>query len=744
MTRLLTLLVLLAASTAWAGDPVDDGMAPQADTRMLRELQARAYGVPTLDAQSQRGEVALALAELGLAAGNGTSASGGLGAQDYDALYALLQRYRDELLKMGMESSELEAQLKTLKLRSDEMRERLDNLKPKDGLKFHGRIYSFFDDMHLLGDAPATGPGIKSLSPNKPAYKGMRFQIGGVHSELRLVATRGLLSGYVQYDLVHVWGTRVVYPGVRRVYVEMRLPVTLQFGDIDVKLSPLTLWRNDDYQPFEPEPFLARRLRMREDMLLSPEKWTVQGGRASSEIVLMGKQTLEMESVTFIAGFATIGAVPADPVTYVYKHSDTNNADPARDVNPYLFLRYNTFGEGWRLGLPLGPLTVSNYGLLFWDETDTQVVSTMRALNSLVYSGAVDFKTGIFKAGVEYAISGYTEPSSGVNQPQAAPLTGTALTYAAGIETKDGFVKVFGRSVDNSFFSPGAQGRTQDHAYEYLGPFAMENSQIAADGKTGLDPSNPPRIPVNYANRLNDRLIPPGAVNKPNLVGTGGETWAHLLEYNPLENIDPYGAATPNRTGFGAEAEWKFFKGTIKPKVSYESFSHLTKVIDYSGNLTSPFNMTRMRAGVFVDLKPTLKWPVKFQAGMTADSSNNGKKNLSNIAYDLNSTLMDAGAEWNFVEGMGLTLGYRHLSITGFNETFDISNQANAIGAEPTDTVNGWNYDLLGYGLWWNPVKDVRFDAVYSDLSIAPMKFTQKAIPSLIVSQGVVRMTVFF
>ncbi len=70
---------------------------------------------------------------------------------DKAALFALLQRYRDELLSMGMDAAEMDTELKALEVRSSELERRLADLYPKDGLRISGRFYSGFDDLHLLG-----------------------------------------------------------------------------------------------------------------------------------------------------------------------------------------------------------------------------------------------------------------------------------------------------------------------------------------------------------------------------------------------------------------------------------------------------------------------------------------------------------------------------------------------------------------------------------------------------------------
>jgi hypothetical protein len=273
------------------------------------------------------------------------------------------------------------------------------------------------------------------------------------------------------------------------------------------------------------------------------------------------------------------------------------------------------------------------------------------------------------------------------------------MTYSAGIETDSGHLKIFGRSVSNSFNNAGAQGRTQDNSYALLGPFPTENLQINALGQTGLSNG----IATSFATRFNNVLIPPGTFNAAT-PGVIPSAWQHLLAYDVTENIDPYGAATPNREGFGADGDWKFFNGAVHPTASYEQFSEITNVIDEAnavGNVTAPFNMTRMRIGVDLDFKPILNWPIRIGGGYTTTNNVNGAKTPSGETYGLATTLLDGGAEYDFTENVGINVGYRHLDASGFNEVFNI-------------VTGGEDWDLLGYGLWWKPMDTLRFDAVYS------------------------------
>ena len=78
-------------------------------------LTQRRLGMAVLADTAPREDVMLALAEAGNRAASGNVPSDWKG-QDYDALYALLQQYREELKALGLKN--LDAQLFALKAKS--------------------------------------------------------------------------------------------------------------------------------------------------------------------------------------------------------------------------------------------------------------------------------------------------------------------------------------------------------------------------------------------------------------------------------------------------------------------------------------------------------------------------------------------------------------------------------------------------------------------------------------------------
>ena len=737
--------------------PGQDAMPP-AEIRVIRDVQAKAYGAPSLPLDAAKPDALLALSDLGSMAVSNDPGAAKLQQEDYDALFALLQRYRDDLLKMGMDSAELQAQMEGLQSRTSELELRLKNLLPKDGLKITGRFFSVFDDLHLIG--PAVLPnaafvgGIEPDGSGGPLPKsngsGVRSQMGVAHVGLMMDGTRGPVSGHVQMDFLTLWGFDQVSLNIRKVWVQWRLPVVLDVGDLDGSLSPLTLWRNDQYEPFEPLIFQDRRKRMEDDLLLSPDQWPLTGVRASTDMLLFGSTRIHIQSLTGIAAYAQGSAAPYGGNSVYLEPQPkptgfdvvTANDDYAGPLN-YLSLG-NTYYEGWRLGAGLGSSgtwSVAYNGLFFWDDLATAPgLGIYVPMTELVQSAELKYQSGGLSAGLEAALSGYQPPCmTGTAQARAGAMTGTAVTFDAAWTADKGHVRIYGRYVTSGFYSAGAQGRTVDYNYQVGGPFLTENSQLGTNGMVGMFPAGNAAgiiVPESYESRLNNRLIPPGIITTGARGAVFFNPWRNLIAFGPGEEIDPYGPATPNRMGGGLEGTWKFFKGGLIPLAGADFASEIDPVSGPtadSGTASASlpaFTMTRYRAGLMVDLQPWFGWAIRFGGGMTLTDSTDGAKGpLMGNTYDLGTNTTEGGLDWRAGQPWGASLGYRHMTAVGQDETFFFT---------PGQTQE---WDIAGAGFWWRPQDQMSLDLNYTQAHSTPLG---QAAASLEIDQIVARLTMEF
>jgi|GEM_PF-5062683 hypothetical protein len=730
--------------------PGQDAMPP-VEIRVIRDEQAKVYGAPTLPMDAAKPDALLALSDLGSMAASNEPGAAKLQQEDYDALFALLQRYRDDLLKMGMDSAELQSQMEGLQSRTSELELRLKNLLPKDGLKITGRFYTVFDDLHIIGPGflqPYAYLGIGVLPDGNfaPLFKnstaGIRMQMGVAHVGLNLDGTRGPVSGHVQMDFLTLWGFDQAALGLRKVWVEWRLPVVFRAGDINGSLSPLTLWRNDQYQPFEPLLFQDRRRRMESDVLLEPDQWPLQGVSANTDMVLFGSTRIHVESLTGIASYdqgsnnvagnAAFNTVYVEPNPFPKPGADPLLNGSYNNYTNYLSLG-NTYFEGWRFDLGLGggdAWSIAYNGMLFWSDLATGPgLGAYVPMTQLVQSAELKYKGTNFNAGLEAAISNYQPPfMTGSAQAKAGAMTGTALTIDAAWSADQGHVRAYGRYVSSGFSAAGAQGRTVDYNYQVGGPFLTENSQVGAWGSDGLYQSG--IVPESYASRLNTKMIPPGVINKtPGGAGIQFNPWRYLVGFGPGEESDAYGAATSNRAGGGVEAAWKFFKGGLAPMAGADFFNEIDPVSSTTGTMLPAFSMTRYRGGLTVDLEPWFGWPFRFGGGMTMTNASDAATDLLGNKYTLTTSQTDASLDWRAGKPWGASLGYRKMVADGQDETF----------VYPAGVDQVW--DIVGAGFWWRPQDQMSLDLNYTQAHTTP---PGQAAASLELDQIVARLTMEF
>ncbi len=717
-------MLALGALLALAGGMQGAGLdlpADAGDWNTVRDLQNKALGEPLLPPEpGSQGSLLMGAAELGAQVMD--QDAGKLQSADYNALFALLQRYRDELVGMGLDYDKLLRRLDDLKAKSADLKNRLDNLHPKDGAKIHGRAITTYSDSHLTGNRAITLPSFS----NKPAKDGLRFQQGVSRAEVVFEATKGMLSALSELNALVVWGGKGTMFEFRRFYIEVRSPVAFQFGHINTNLTPLTLWRNEDPNPFEPEPFKSRRERLRGDMQLVPDKLRIMGMRASTDLFLFNTVDLDLESVTALVALPFAPGSNLLPQESVY--SLRLNAAPTVAMNYGLPLN-TTYMQGWRANLRTSfGLDLGYQGSLFFDDPQNRPNSGFRPMLETVHSARAKFEKGIFFADAEYAMSSYEAPAR-VTTPQAGLLTGTAMLVNAGIRGGWGQVKAYGRAAGSGFHAAGAQMRTQDANYEFLTPLLTEVSQMNGTGGFGMVTQG---LPPDAGPIWNGILLPPGVViYKTTPAAQIGYHYAgvfsHLLPYNYLNEVAPYGMASPNRQGYGLDADLKFFDGVLKVKAIYDSANHVeavsvspTSALWQTANIASTitakpaanaFTFTRMGVGAEVNFKLLL--PVTVSGGYTMNESKNGQNSWVRdtptsafIPFGITSTLLQAGLAVKPNDAVTVAVGMQSLAAKGFSDQVVVLDR------------KGTTYDQFAYSVFWTISDITRIDLLYENLIV--------------------------
>ncbi|MES2202461.1 MAG: hypothetical protein V4498_09430, partial [candidate division FCPU426 bacterium] len=613
----------------------------------------------------------------------------------------------------------LVARLEDLKKSTQDLTERMDNLHPMDGVKIHGRAITTYSDLHLTGPAALNfGQTVTA----KTLGNGIRYEGGLNRVDVDFELTRGMLSGVMEVNLEGAWGSGGAAIGFRQFYIEVRSPLAIQFGQVQANLTPLTLWRNEDPNPYEPEPFKSRRQRARYDLQLVPDKEKLTGLRLSTELWLFDSVTLDLSSTSAL--IAHPFNLPGIGFTgYFGPNPPSAQFAPAN----------STYLEAWHMGLIFqSGLDISWNGTLFFDDTQSRPISGYRSLNEMVNSARVRYERGMFYADAEIAISSYTAPVL-TTTAIADPLTGTAVVANVGIKGALGAVKAYFRSVSAGYHAAGAQTRTQDANFEFLGPLMTEITQVgvAPGGGTfgvglGMAPSPEP-VWNSYG------IIAPGSFLKaPTLVYAG--VFSHLLPYNYLNDISPYGMATPDRNGFGLDGQLNLLGGVLVAKGGFDMANNNETVlvqkpsriwaVDNAGNtamptaVTLPFSYQAIRIGADVNLK--FKWPVKVTLGWTGHDTRNGDLSWrvdaqgNPIPYALTSQLLQAGLELHLNPKLAFAVGYQHSDAIGFTDTITAYGYK-AIGNAAV-VLPGVTYDQVAYSVYWYITDAARVDLLYENL----------------------------
>lgn len=626
--------------------PLLAGAAPDAwDMQRLKTLGAK------IPAHADQGDFLVALA--GTAASQGSDAD--WKAQDYDDLYALLQKYRDELKNLGMEKDKYDKLLLDLRARSEALKKRLDLLKPLDGLKIHGQIHTYYDDVYSGGQ----GAG---------ALQRGHFRHAVQRAELQMTYTRGLLRGLVDYDFQYIFGNQYDGPasigveqnlaqsgmsqGSRQIYVELLAPLQIRLGTFDYRQTPLTFWRNEDPDPYVPEPFGERRQRLRQDLLLKDDnRYVLRGLRLLSDPDFGG------HGIHFAAALSQLGTSPSSGnlttpgANRIYQAAGTPPVDFLEVYNTYLgawSLHYSSPGNWLDFGVQgttIGDVAdTDNYKYAF-NPNPAKVGQPIETFSSSVNSVSASLNPAPWLSlNGEYAMSSFLAPALGIDPA----VNGAATT--ADLHLNFGWMGLRGRyvQVNKDFVSAPAQGHTWDPNLSPMGPLETENSLYdpMSDGFSDL---RAPRPPETIYNR---RILPPAYwyVN-----GTTVSPSSARLPYDPAVNaMDPYGLATPNRARYGGSLDVTPFGEGAIISADYD----LAAQIEGTGTRAVE-TYTRMGIGSKIDLQKVLSWPFRLSGSYGVEST----RNADWVAFD--SGKLQGGIEYDAWEGGTLQFGWRHLDFNG-------------------------------------------------------------------------------
>jgi hypothetical protein len=205
------------------------------------------------------------------------------------------------------------------------------------------------------------------------------------------------------------------------------------------------------------------------------------------------------------------------------------------------------------------------------------------------------------------------------------------------------------------------------------------------------------------------------------------------LPYDPALNaMDPYGDATPNRMRYGGGLGLDFLKKTLALDADYDMATQIQ-----SENSIPVESFTRLEAGLRLDLKPLLGWPLR---GVGSYASQDVRNNAW-VAFD--SVKIQGGLEYDVWKGGCLQAGYRHLDFNGVLPYFGSGPFADPdpvllpFGRQASNEA----YDQWAVGFSQKFSDDLRLNLNYGDLAFvnalaATAVAPTEARPNFTVAQG--------
>lgn len=394
-----------------------------------------------------------------------------------------------------------------------------------------------------------------------------------------------------------------------------------QIGDMDLQLTPYTLFNNDEiYNEFESDIFALRRDVMNYENFNVDNNWRMQGIQTNT--------TLKFDK--------TVDKIDINVFGTRVRESDIATT-PDR-----LFMGGNvniTQSKAFELGL--------NAANMF-DVVGTSNDTATTYVNS-VYTAK--FKVNHTLGNIDLSLLGELGTSKLNLENVEAKIDSTQnggfydIGILADLKDFNTTIKVSYRMVNDEFNSPGAQSRRI-----YSGPqhAFLATPNIFANGLNGLATRN---------QTLFDRISDQGFYNQ-SLSPT-------LMNYNPAyNNVTPYGQATPNRQGVTIDIEHGNKDSLL--------FAHLTTDIlseTIGEGMVEKRNFTSIKGGFLLNINQLIgsKKLLALNSGFKIEKTT---RDAGFTSINLSSTLLDLGLAIETFDKLDLLIGLKSLTANG-NEYYN-------------------------------------------------------------------------
>lgn len=409
--------------------------------------------------------------------------------------------------------------------------------------------------------------------------------------------------------------------------------VRYEVGDIDLAMTPYTLFNSQEEGVVnEADVFSLRRDVVHYEMFYNPNNtWRMQGAKIN-----FGLDFANVINSMKVKGFIT------------RQRATDGILEPER-----------LFGGGTIKFIQSEHLSFGFNSVNIFDLTET-IPDSIQFKNN-VHTFNLNYKRNytdniILGLKSEAGISG--SQYINYNDTRAPETTNdwfADIALNADIKNKNIHVELGYKDVGAGFLSPGAQTKRVNYA-----KFPGLYQQITNDA-IGRPISYSDVISGNTENsfRISEQLLP------------------YYAAYN---NTNPYGMATPNRRGV-------YLKLTKKDSVKLKNtFANAAFPIESRGTgTTNKKQFILIEAGTDIMINDYLNWEKQLKVNLGIRYEKTARVGEEYEKVDLNSTFIDAGLTWEFVEKLDLMVGAKLWMVNGnafvnernpFNtiENFDIVN----------------------------------------------------------------------
>ncbi len=438
----------------------------------------------------------------------------------------------------------------------------------------------------------------------------------GVNAESDIVRVGAIMRIKNQFGGLYSDGSSM---GIRQIQMEgiIGKKIKYELGDIYMEQTPYTIYNFEEiYNTYEGEIFKARRRVVNYENFFIDSKWRLQGANASTRINF--KKTISSIGMRAYAGRLGVTDFTSRPDQVFYGGK--------LDV-----IQSDNFTIGGNL-VSITDLTRTTESIN--NKYDNTVATT-------------DFKLALNKKKkIEFGLKGELGLSSfSLVKYNADTTTISGLRsdyfYDAGLytELKQLNLKLEAsyRNVGPGFISPMAQTRRIMDIGSTAELFPLLNDAKTIRATTLMD---------RYSQET-------GLYNR--------SVSMKLLEFNPvLNNITPYGKATPNREGITASIAYNKTESFLNFKLDIDK---LKEVYTEDSATRKLRNFLGVKGGLVFNINKLLKYEkeIIFQTGGRIENTTRGGA----YKVDLKSSLIDIGLQVEVLKGLSLLSGLKYLRGSG-------------------------------------------------------------------------------